>query len=58
MVPPTIFRCPTTGLNVQWTAEEIVPGKVPPHTYVSIACPACTQLHFINKQTGKLLGEK
>jgi hypothetical protein len=26
--------------------------------YKSVACPACTELHFIHNTTGKLLGQK
>jgi len=52
-----IFRCPRTGLNVQhWVADEVVPGV--PHIYVNVVCQACTGLHWINRSTGKLLGER
>jgi hypothetical protein len=26
--------------------------------YESVTCPACKRLHFVNKITGKLLGER
>jgi hypothetical protein len=26
--------------------------------YESLTCPSCTRLHFVNRKTGKLLGEK
>lgn len=29
-----------------------------PDTHVSVVCPACTRLHFLNRTTGKLLGER
>jgi hypothetical protein len=29
-----------------------------PRTYEIVTCPACAQLHFINKTTGKALGDK
>jgi hypothetical protein len=52
-----VFRCPRTGLNVQhWLAEEVSPGD-PQCTYEAVVCKACTRLHFINRATGKLLGE-
>ena len=51
-----IFRCPQTGLNVQHLLEAALEGEK--DTYRSIHCPACTRLHFVNRQTGKLLGEK
>lgn len=44
-------------MNVQhWLAEE--PGSEDPHgIYDSVVCKACNWLHFINRSTGKLLGE-
>jgi hypothetical protein len=52
-----VFKCPRTGMNVQhWIAEEATPDD--PHcTYETVVCKACTRLHFINRGTGKLLGE-
>jgi hypothetical protein len=56
-----IYRCPATNLNVQhWrpdapsapATEEIA------EAYEAITCPACTKLHFLNKRTGKLLGQE
>ena len=55
---PVLFKCPTTGQNVQWSAEETSTERGPSVTYKSIHCPACTRLHFMNPSTGKLLGEK
>jgi hypothetical protein len=53
-----LFRCPRTGLNVQhWLAEEVGPD-VPQCSYETVTCKACTRLHFINRRTGKLLGEE
>ena len=53
-----IFRCPRTGLNVQhWLAEEVTPDD-PQCTYETVICKACTRLHFINRATGKLLGDE
>jgi hypothetical protein len=57
-MPPVLFKCPTTGQNVQWSAEETSTERGPSVTYKSIHCPACTRLHFMNPSTGKLLGEK
>jgi hypothetical protein len=45
-----LYRCPTTGLNVQgWFADEKT-------TYETVTCLACTQVHLINRLTGKVLG--
>jgi hypothetical protein len=53
-----IFRCPRTGLNVQhWLADEVTPDD-PQCTYETVICKACTRLHFINRATGKLLGDE
>ncbi len=52
-----VFRCPRTGMNVQhWVAEEAAPGNSD-CTYETVICKACTRLHFINRGTGKLLGD-
>ncbi|MFZ0841945.1 MAG: hypothetical protein WAM77_31245, partial [Xanthobacteraceae bacterium] len=51
-----VFRCPNTALRVQgWSAEEIRDGQ--PDSYESITCTACGQLHFVNRTTGRALGE-
>jgi hypothetical protein len=51
-----VFKCPTTGMNVQ----HELPGapSEAPDTHVSVICPACTRLHLINRATGKLLGQR
>jgi hypothetical protein len=58
-MPHLIYRCPRTGMNVQWRQEEELPApdrKI--QSFISVSCPACTQLHLLDNQTGKLLGEK
>ncbi|MGJ4994899.1 hypothetical protein ACQR0Z_10825 [Bradyrhizobium sp. HKCCYLS3077] len=52
-----IFKCPRTGMNVQHWLEEPRPGD-PTSAYETVVCKACTRLHFINRDTRKLLGEK
>jgi len=53
-----VFKCPRTGMNVQhWLADESVPGD-PSCTYETVHCQACSGLHFINRSSRKLLGEK
>ena len=55
-MPPFIFRCPTTGFDVQhWTDDD---EDAPQTEYEGIVCPICTRLHFVNPKTGKLLGQK
>jgi hypothetical protein len=54
-MPPFLFRCPITGLNVQsWIADD--PTKAEPENYESVICTACTQMHLVNSKTGKVLG--
>lgn len=53
-----LFRCPRTGLNVQhWLADEVGQDQTQ-CSYETVACKACTRLHFINRSTGGLLGEE
>ena len=50
-----VFRCPVTSMNVQrWSdeADDVREGE-----YEGIICPACTRLHFLNRKSGKLLGQ-
>ena len=50
-----IFRCPQTGMDVQTLLDK--QEKDEALIYESVICPACTRLHFINKSTGKALGQ-
>jgi hypothetical protein len=44
-------------MNVQhWIAAE-ARADDPRCTYETLVCKACTRLHFINRATGKLLGD-
>jgi hypothetical protein len=46
--------CPNTGLNVQgWSAEDAQNGD---DNYESVTCLTCSQLHFVNRATGRVLG--
>jgi len=52
---PITYRCPTTGKNVQgWFADEASTndGEV----YETVTCLACSQVHLINRVTGRALG--
>jgi hypothetical protein len=52
-----IVRCPRTGLNVQhWLAEDATPDDSR-GSFDPVVCKACSWLHFINRSSGKLLGE-
>jgi hypothetical protein len=52
-----VFKCPRIGMNVQHWIAEGTPLDDPRSTYETVVCKACTRLHFINRTTGKLLGE-
>lgn len=52
-----IFKCPRTGMNVQHWLDKATESREG-DTYKSVTCPACTQAHFIHRETGKLLGEE
>ena len=50
-----LYRCPNTGQNVQgWSADEVTDDD---DTYQSVECVACTRVHLVNVETGKVLGE-
>ena len=49
-----IYRCPSTGLNVQgWTADA--PAQVD-ETFEPVNCTVCARVHLVNPKTGKALG--
>ena len=49
-----IYRCPSTGLNVQgWTADAPTQDDA---TFEPVSCTACTRVHLVNPQTGKVVG--
>ena len=43
-------------MNVQIEMPEKAPTDHA-DSYESVACPACTRIHLINKTTGKMLGD-
>jgi hypothetical protein len=52
-----MYRCPRTAMNVDiWLADEVTPVNA--DTYEHVMCPSCPHIHFINKTTGKALGDK
>jgi hypothetical protein len=50
-----VFTSPATSMNVQHFLED--DQDAPDNEYEGISCPACAKLHFVNRKTGKLLGE-
>jgi hypothetical protein len=52
-----IYRCPTTGLKVQgWLADESS-SENDSTSYEAVICTACTRVHFINRKTGRSVGD-
>jgi hypothetical protein len=51
-----IFRCPITALEVQTLRPALERDGEEGKSYESLTCPSCTRLHFLNHETGKLLG--
>ena len=53
-----LFKCPRLGTNVQhWLPDAPPADEQGSNSYASVVCLACSRLHFIHKETGKLLGE-
>ena len=51
-----IYRCPTTRRNVQgWFADDVPANE--DEAYDSLKCTACNRMHFVNRLTGKALGD-
>jgi hypothetical protein len=52
-----VYRCPTTGQNVQGLveAEATTDGS---KQYEAVECAACRGFHFVNISTLKLLSEE
>jgi hypothetical protein len=55
---PILYRCPRTGMNVQWRFEHDPPADEKSQRLTSVMCPACGLVHFIGTRTGKLSGDK
>ena len=53
---PFIYRCPTTGFNVQGLFADAVAADNT-ETYESVSCPVCTRVHLVNRATGRTLGD-
>ena len=54
-MPPFVFKCPNTGLNVQaFAADDPTDGK--DNTSEALICLACTRVHLVNPKTGKVVG--
>jgi hypothetical protein len=53
-----VFKCPRTGMNVQYRLPDPAADAPPAgNSHVGVPCLACGSIHFVNIVTGKLLGE-
>ena len=51
-----LYRCPHTSRNVQgWIADDPTEGNK--DAFEAVTCTACTRVHFVNPNTGKVLGK-
>jgi hypothetical protein len=57
MAKSFVFRCPTTGLNVQGYTE-LEDQSDGYRRYEGVQCLACRRLHIVNPDTGRLLSEE
>lgn len=59
-MPTFLYRCPTTGQNVQGFVSDEPSGDSDSddefNEFAAVSCPACTALHWVNPKTGKVLG--
>jgi hypothetical protein len=51
-----IFRCPGTGLQVQ--TPITLAERDESDSFEAVKCLACTQMHFVSRRTGKVLGDR
>jgi hypothetical protein len=53
-----VFKCPRTGLQVQTPLAHGAGEGEGEEQFETVKCLACTQMHFVNRRTGKLLGDR
>jgi hypothetical protein len=53
---PILFRCPTTGHQVQTMVADDVPDDA--GSFVTVSCTACSRSHLVNAGTGNVAGSK
>ena len=58
MVGPFIFRCSATGPKVQHIFDDEAPEPGHDRDYVGVRCLACTGIHLMNRNTGRLVSAR
>ncbi len=53
-MPPFMYRCPTTGFQVQGYTDEV--SDVGVDEYLTTLCTVCQQIHLVNPATNEILG--
>ena len=52
-----LYRCPTSGLQVQGWAAEASSDSAEDSEYVALGCPVCMRIHLVSPSSGHVLGE-
>jgi len=56
MSRPILFTCPATGFRIQHWLDD--PDDARDDEHEGVECPAFAKFHFINRKTGKVLGQE
>jgi hypothetical protein len=52
---PFLYRCSTTGQNVQGLAQYTPNADA--SAYQTVTCLACSRVHLVNPSTGSVIGD-
>jgi hypothetical protein len=55
---PMLFRCPATGLMVQWHFDKDNRPDSDVERFEPIECLACGRIHLVNPETGRTAGAR
>jgi hypothetical protein len=58
LMPPFLYRCPTTGFQVQGFALDDDVPEAANDVFVGVTCAACGLVHLVNPKTGKTPSER
>jgi hypothetical protein len=54
-MPAFLYRCPNTGFRIQGYSPERTSDDE--NVYQPVTCIMCRQIHLVNPNNGKVLGE-